>query len=62
MKFINYLQSITGVGIFPLISLLIFVSFFLLVTLYVILGNKAHFEKVSNLPIEEDKQPSTPKS
>lgn len=28
MKFINYLQSISGVSIFPLIGLLLFVTFF----------------------------------
>jgi cytochrome c oxidase cbb3-type subunit 4 len=55
MKFINYLESITGIGIYPLISLLIFVIFFLLVTLYVIKGNKKYFEEISKLPINENK-------
>lgn len=54
MKFINYLESITGIGIYPLISLLVFVIFFLLVTLYVIKGNKTYFEKLRNIPIEEN--------
>ncbi len=54
MKFINYLESITGVGIYPLISLMVFVIFFALVTLYVIKGNKQYFEKVSNIPVEEN--------
>ena len=40
MKFKNYLESITGIGIYPLISLMIFVVFFGLVTFYVIKGNK----------------------
>ena len=42
MKFKNYLESITGIGIYPLISLMIFVVFFGLVTFYVIKGNKKH--------------------
>ncbi|MDI9339363.1 MAG: CcoQ/FixQ family Cbb3-type cytochrome c oxidase assembly chaperone [Sediminibacterium sp.] len=54
MKFINYLESITGVGIYPLASLMIFVVFFLLVTLYVIKGNKQYFDKVSNIPVNND--------
>ena len=54
MKFKNYLESITGIGIYPLISLIIFVVFFGLVTLYVIKGNKKHFEKLSNLPINDN--------
>lgn len=53
MKFINYLESITGVGIYPLISLVVFVGFFCLVSLYVLKGNKKHFEKLSHLPIDE---------
>ncbi|MBK6984479.1 MAG: cbb3-type cytochrome c oxidase subunit 3 [Bacteroidetes bacterium] len=54
MKFKNYLESITGIGIYPLISLIVFVVFFGLVTLYVIKGNKKHFEKLSNLPINDN--------
>lgn len=53
MKFINYLESITGIGIYPLISLIVFVAFFILVSFYVIKGNKKHFEKLSKLPINE---------
>jgi len=53
MKFKNYLESITGIGIYPLISLLIFIVFFCLVTLYVLKGNKKHFDKLSRLPIKE---------
>lgn len=53
MKFINYLESITGVGIYPLISLVVFVVFFGLVTFYVLKGNENHFEKLRNLPINE---------
>ena len=54
MKFKNYLESITGIGIYPLISLIIFVVFFGLVTLYVMKGNKKHFKELSNLPFNEN--------
>jgi hypothetical protein len=53
MKFINYLESITGIGVYPLISLGLFIVFFTVVTLYVIKGDKAHFEELGNLPINE---------
>lgn len=53
MKFRNYLEAITGIGIYPLISLIIFTVFFALVTFYVIRGNKEHFKKLSNLPIND---------
>lgn len=51
MKFINYLESITGVGIYPLTSFIIFFVFFLLVGLFVWKGRKEYFDHLSNLPI-----------
>jgi len=53
MKFINYLQSITGIGIFPMISLLMFFTFFALVTFYVIKMNKKYIEYAKNVPFEK---------
>ena len=52
MKFINYLQSITGIGIFPMISLLMFFTFFTLVTLYVIKVDKKYIDYAKNVPFE----------
>lgn len=54
MKFINYLQSMTGVGIYPLISLIIFFVFFMGVGFYVVKGSKAYFNTLSNLPLNND--------
>lgn len=51
MKFINYLESITGIGVYPLVSLFIFLGFFTLVGIYVIKGRKEYFDHLSNLPI-----------
>lgn len=53
MKFINYLTSITGVEIFPLISLLIFFLFFVGLSLYVYGVNKSHVAYMSAMPVEE---------
>jgi hypothetical protein len=52
MKFINYLESITGIGIYPLVSLIIFVVFFLGVTLYVWKADKTYFKKLKNIPLD----------
>lgn len=51
MKFINYLESITGIGVYPLVSLMIFFLFFIGVTVYIVLGRKEYFEILSNLPL-----------
>jgi cytochrome c oxidase cbb3-type subunit IV len=51
MKFINYLESITGVGIYPLTSLMIFFVFFTIVGIYVVKGRKEYFEYLRNIPI-----------
>jgi hypothetical protein len=53
MKFINYLEKISGVEIYPLISLLLFVSFFLLVTIWAIKTNKTIIERMENLPLDK---------
>ncbi len=51
MKFINYLESITGVSVYPLISLLIFTSIFLLVCIYTFKQSKQTMEELKNIPL-----------
>lgn len=51
MKFINYLESMTGVGIYPLTSLMIFFVFFMGVMVFVIKGKKEYFDMLSQLPL-----------
>ncbi len=53
MKFINYLENISGIGIFPLISLLVFFLFFVTVCLYLFFLNKKDIEEVSRLPLQD---------
>jgi len=51
------LESIEGVGIYPLISLLIFFIFFVALFWWVITAKKDYINNVSNLPLEkEDEQ------
>ncbi|POY37514.1 CcoQ/FixQ family Cbb3-type cytochrome c oxidase assembly chaperone [Solitalea longa] len=52
MKFINYLETIAGVGIYPLISLLVFFIFFVLLTLYVIKAPKKYIDEASHIPLD----------
>ncbi len=54
MKFINYLTSISGVGIFPLISLLMFVAFFVFLGIYVLKADKNRLAYIASLPIDEN--------
>ncbi|ASS50428.1 MAG: cytochrome C oxidase Cbb3 [Candidatus Fluviicola riflensis] len=58
MKFIHYLESIMGIGIFPLISLIIFFTFFTILLLYVIRADKQHIKDLKQIPLENN-DPST---
>jgi len=52
MKFINYLSSIDGVGIYPVISFLIFFSFFILLGIYLFKSDKELIKHMENMPLE----------
>jgi cytochrome c oxidase cbb3-type subunit 4 len=52
MKFSSYLETITGVGIFPLISLLMFVLFFTVVALWAFKAEKKMIDTMKQLPLD----------
>ncbi|PHR69423.1 MAG: CcoQ/FixQ family Cbb3-type cytochrome c oxidase assembly chaperone [Lutibacter sp.] len=53
LKFVkNHMESITGIEIYPLISLVIFFSFFIVLFWWVFTSKKEYIEKVSNIPFE----------
>lgn len=52
MKFINYLESITGIGFYPLASFLIFFVFFLAVSIYLLAAGRKHFDAVAQIPLD----------
>lgn len=54
MKFINYLENITGVSVYPLTSLLLFVGFFVLVSIWVIRADSGFIDHMKNIPLEND--------
>jgi cytochrome c oxidase cbb3-type subunit IV len=50
----NVLESIQGITIYPLISLAIFFTFFVLLIVWVARMKKTDIEEYSKLPLEED--------
>jgi cytochrome c oxidase cbb3-type subunit 3 len=54
MKFINYLESIAGIAIYPMISLFIFFVFFMLLTVYLFKANKQHISELKNIPLDKE--------
>jgi hypothetical protein len=54
------METIAGIEIFPIISFLIFFTFFVVVVAYLVAQRKEHFDKMSLMPIE-DNQASTNK-
>ncbi|SDH24305.1 CcoQ/FixQ family Cbb3-type cytochrome c oxidase assembly chaperone [Winogradskyella thalassocola] len=52
-KFIKgHLESITGIEIYPMISLLIFFIFFVVLFYWVITAKKDYITTVSNIPLD----------
>lgn len=50
----DVLQAISGIDLFPIIALLLFVSFFAGVLIWVVKMNKSDVEHMKNLPLEDD--------
>jgi len=53
--FKHYFELIKDVEIYPIISLIIFVAFFVGLTIWVISTKKTYVDKMKNMPLEEDK-------
>ena len=55
LRYIKHnLTGIDGVDIYPMISLLLFVIFFVVMFLYVARMKKSRIEELSALPLDED--------
>ena len=55
LKFIkHHMESMEGVAIYPLISLLIFFIFFTVLFWWVFTARKEYIKKVSELPLDND--------
>ncbi len=54
LKFVkSHLETITGIEIYPLISLVIFFTFFVLLFWWVFTAKKDYINKVSRIPLDE---------
>lgn len=56
MKFINYLEGITGVGIYPLTSLIVFFVFFTALSVWAFRADKTYINTMKRLPFPVDEQ------
>ncbi len=57
LKFVkNHMESIEGIATYPIISLLIFFVFFVLLFWWVFTAKKDYIKKVSELPLEDNNQ------
>ncbi|HEX5154869.1 MAG TPA: CcoQ/FixQ family Cbb3-type cytochrome c oxidase assembly chaperone [Parafilimonas sp.] len=54
MSFIHYLESITGVSIYALISFGIFFSFFIIMTIWACKADKKLIKTLSNIPLDNN--------
>ncbi len=54
MKFIHYLETITGVGIYPLTSLAMFFLFFAAVSTWAFKANKSYITEMKQIPFPEN--------
>lgn len=54
MKFINYLESISGVSVFPMISLITFVTFFSLCVVYALRADANQMDHMKNIPLDDN--------
>ena len=60
MKFRHYLETITGVELYPLISLAIFFLFFLALLVYVIRADKKEVFEMKSLPLDNETDTPNP--
>ncbi|MEC5147862.1 CcoQ/FixQ family Cbb3-type cytochrome c oxidase assembly chaperone [Chitinophaga sp. 212800010-3] len=54
MKFINYLESIAGISIYPMASLLLFTTFFVGAAIWAFKADKRMVDQISRIPLDND--------
>lgn len=53
MKFINYLEKVSGIDIYGLISLCMFVLFFTVMLVMVIRSDKKEMDQLGQIPLDK---------
>ncbi|WP_299390339.1 CcoQ/FixQ family Cbb3-type cytochrome c oxidase assembly chaperone [uncultured Gelidibacter sp.] len=57
LKFVkNHMDSIAGIEIYPVISLLIFFTFFVLLFWWVFTAKKEYIKQMSNIPLDNQNE------
>lgn len=52
------MENISGIEIYPIISLIIFFTFFVLLFWWVLTAKKEYIDTVSHIPFDNDNQPN----
>lgn len=53
LKFVkNHMESITGIEVYPMLSLIIFFTFFVALFWWVFTAKKEHINNVSQIPLD----------
>jgi len=52
--FSNYLSSIEGISIFPIISLLIFIAAFIFMIIWIFRVDASYVKQMENLPLDRE--------
>lgn len=50
MKFKTYLEHITGVGLYPMVSLILFFVFFTALTIWALRANRKYIHNLKQIP------------
>ena len=50
------LQSIEGISLYPIISLIVFVLFFAIILIWMFKVDKNYIKKMENLPLDNDEE------
>lgn len=53
--FKHYFEGIKGIANYPIFSLIVFVTFFVLLTFWVIKSSKGYLHHMENLPLDDNK-------
>ncbi|HPE98731.1 MAG: CcoQ/FixQ family Cbb3-type cytochrome c oxidase assembly chaperone [Chitinophagales bacterium] len=53
MSFIHYLEGISGIGIYPMFSLLVFFIFFVVLLFLVWKMNRSTIEELKQIPLQD---------
>ncbi|MCF8464592.1 MAG: CcoQ/FixQ family Cbb3-type cytochrome c oxidase assembly chaperone [Flavobacteriales bacterium] len=55
LKFVkHHMETIAGIEIYPIISFIIFFTFFVAVLAYLIIQRKEYFDQLSMMPLDEE--------